>query len=112
MSFINKVRIAALSALIFGLTATPAVHAGTLTGTGCNQAGVISYAFVNPGASLLLMDNGTTCIVYGLTADEATALATVASEGVASGKKVLVKIGSDGSVGNNPTALSLGITKY
>ena len=66
MSFINKARIAALSALILGLTAAPAVHADILKqGPVTFMAiGAISVGqFSNFPAAFVLIGTDTTYIV-------------------------------------------------
>lgn len=100
----TKIRTVMLS-VAGALAISASAHAATVSGSGCNKYGTVSFVYVNPGASLLLIDWGA-CFAFGLTDGEAATLAAIASEGLASGKKVSVGTGASMG-GGTATALSV-----
>ena len=102
----TKIRTVML-AVAGALAMSTSAHAATVSGSGCNVFGTVSYVYANSGTSLLLI-NGLACFASGLTAGDEAALAAIASEGLSSGRQVIVGTGASLG-GGTATALSVGI---
>ena len=87
------------------LALSTSAHAASVSGSGCNKFGAVSYVYVNAGASLLIIDGGA-CFANGLTAGEQATLGAIASEGRSSGR--LVAVGTGASMGGG-TANGLSV---
>ena len=103
-----KTKIHAVMLAVAGaLTMSTSVHAATVSGSGCNVFGTVSYVYVNAGSSLVLI-NGLACFANGLTAGEQATLGAIASEGRSSGRKVAVGTGASMG-GGTATGLSVAM---
>ena len=101
-----KIKIRAVMLVVTGaLAMSTSAYAATVSGTGCNKFGLVSYVYANAGSSLVLID-GAACFANSLTAGEVASLAAIAAEGRTTGKKVA--IGTGASLGGG-TATGLSV---